>query len=214
MSLTRLTILDGFQERPIYQGDLVGQMELLKPLTTVGAGTITADIMSTGIINRTGPIGGYIDTTDTAANIVATLAGSAGGVQSGTTFRLRYINTVAFAMTLAAGTGVTLGSNVNCAASSCKEYLVTVTNGTLAQQYAANTTNASATITGLTPQQVATLGVGMLVTGTGIPASTTITSINAAGSLTLSANATATGTLFALTFNPTVRIDSLGQMLL
>lgn len=57
---------------------------------------------------------------------------------------------------------------------------------------ASATTNASPTVTGLS--STATLTYGMGVIGTGIPAGTYITAILGANSITLSANATATGT--------------------
>jgi hypothetical protein len=61
-----------------------------------------------------------------------------------------------------------------------------------------NTSNGSAVVTNLT--NTSQLVRGMQVTGTGIPANTTIASINSATQITLSANATATGTGVALTF--------------
>jgi len=219
-------VYDGGLQRKVYPGDLVTGAETINAsLTTAGAGTITAALLTSGILSRSGPGAGYTDTTDTASNIINALLGnynystaavtgvsSGAGVQPGTTFRLSYINTVAQAMTLAAGTGVTLGSNVNCAASSVKDYLVTVTNGTPAQTFAATTTNGSAVVTGLNLFQTSQLSVGMLVTGTGV--SGTVISVQPGTGVTLSANASATGTNVAITFAPTVRIDSLGQKLL
>jgi len=219
-------IFDAGLQRRAYPGDVIGAAEIINSsLTTVGSGTITAAQVVSGILNRTGPTGAFTDTTDTAANIIAALIGnynynttsvagvsSGNGAQNGTTFRLSYINSVAFAMTLAAGTGVTLGANSAVAASSVKDYLVTVTNGTPQQVFAATTTNASAVITGMNLFQTSQLSVGMLVTGTGV--SGTVLSIQPGVGVTLSANASATGTNVAITFNPTVRIDSLGQKLL
>lgn len=217
MSAAKPIIYDGALQRQVSQGDLVCGGEVINgALTTVGAGTILGAMFATGILSRTGPTGAYTDTTDTAANIIAALFGGIGntGVQPGTTFRLTYINTVAFAMTLAAGTGVTLGSNVNCAASSVKDYLVTVTNGTPTSVQVANTTNASAVVTGMSQAATAAVSPGMLVTGAGIPASTTVLSVQSGVGITLSANATATASNVALTFSPTLTINSLGQKLL
>jgi len=184
-------------------------------------------LLLSGILNRTGPVGAYIDTMDSSANIINAMINSfsyqttgqtgvsnGAAVQQGTTWRFRHINTVAFAMTLAAGTGVTLGTNVNIAASSIKEYLLTVTNGTPQQVFAASQVNGTAVITGLSQFQTALLSPGMLVTGTNIPASTTILSVQSGVGVTLSGNATATLNLNALTFNPTVSIVGIGQMLL
>jgi hypothetical protein len=220
-------VYDGSLQRQMFPGDVLGGGELLAPLTTAGAGTLTAALLTSGIINRTGPAGGYTDTTDSAANIIAALIAnysfqqsptngisSGNAVQPGLTFRMRFINTVAFAMTLAAGAGVTIAANGNVNASSVKDYLLTVLNGTPAQTFAATQTNASAVITGLTQFQTSLLSVGMSVTGTNIPASTTVISVQQGVGVTLSANATASLSLNALAFTPSVSIIGLGQGLL
>ncbi len=67
-------------------------------------------------------------------------------------------------------------------------------------QLSATTTNASTSVTNLSSTSL--LGVGMPVSGAGIPAGATIASIVNSTSITLSANATATGSLVALTFAP------------
>lgn len=64
----------------------------------------------------------------------------------------------------------------------------------------ATRTNASATITGI--QDTSGLTVGMAVSGTGIPVGATIATIVSATSITISANATASGTS-SLTFSRT-----------
>jgi len=226
MSVVKASIFDGGLQRQALPGDVIGAGEVINALATAGAGVLTAALLIGGILNRTGPGAGYIDTTDTAANIVAALAAnysyqqsataglsSGYAVPNGLTFRFRFINTVAFANTMAAGTGVTLvNGTVN--ASSVKEYLVTVTNGMPTQVFAANQVNGSAVITGLTQFQTSQLAPGMLVTGTNIPGGTTVLSVQVGVGVTLSANATATLNLNALTFSPTVTITGLGQGLL
>lgn len=222
--LLRPVVVDNLMQRPVAPGDvLIGGEQINSTLTTVGAGTILGNQLISGIINRTGPTGAFTDTTDSAQNIInsilsnvylATGANTPLGVPVGTTFRVSYINSVAFAMTLAAGSGVTLGANTNVSASSVKDYLVTVTNGTPTQVYAATTTNASAVITGLNTAQTQNLSVGQAVSGTGIAANSVIVSVQPGVGVTLNNNATASGQLVALTFSPTVRIDSLGQKLL
>ena len=217
MSAAKPVIYDGNLARQLVQGDLMCAGEVINnALTTVGSGTILGSMLATGILNRTGPAGAFTDTTDTAGNIIAAIFGGINntGLQNGTTFRLTYINSVAFAATLAAGTGVTLGANTGIAASSVKDYLVTVTNGTPLSVQIANQTNASAVITGMTQAQTNTVAVGQLVTGTNIPAAATVISIQSGIGVTLSAAATASITSNALTFSPTLRIDSLGQKLL
>lgn len=218
-------VYDGGQQRKVYPGDVVGGAETIAALSTAGAGTLTSALLTSGILNRTGPTGAYNDTTDTAANIINAIVGnynfqtsgttgvsSGAAVQPGTTFRLSYINAVAFVMTMVAGTGVTLGSNTTCAASSVKDYLFTVTNGTPAQIFSASITNGSAVVTGLNLFQTSQLSVGMVVTGTGV--SGTVISVQPGVGVTLSANASATNTMAAITFSPTVRVDSLGAKLL
>lgn len=228
MAYARPIISDGSLNRAIQPGDVLLGGEVIQPLTTVGAGTLTALLLASGLIYRTGPVGAFTDTTDTSANIINQIVAqynystqsvsglsSGNAVQNGTTVRVRYMNSVAFVGTIAAGTGVTLGNNATTVnASSVKDFLITVTNGTPQQVFACSTTNASAVVTGLSQFQTSQLTPGMLVTGTGIPASTTIASIQNGVGVTLSANATATNVLTALTFNPTIRLDGLGQGLL
>lgn len=166
------------------------------------ASTLTTAMVLGGIINRTGPGAGYIDTFPSASAILA----AANTLSVGDSFGLIFINTVAFAMTAAAGTGIVLGSNVNVAASLVREYLLEVLSTGTEQILQVTTTNASAVLTGLTPAQAAGLMPGMGVTGTGIPASTTILGVNStAGTVTMSANATATGNV-AGTFFPRISV--------
>lgn len=207
-----------------YQGpqDVAAIAETLGTLTTAGAGTITGALFNNSILSRTGPTGAYTDTTDTAANIVNALiggvyntsaeSGASIGIPSGSTYRLRYINTVGFAMTLAAGTGVTLGTNTGIALSSWRDYLITITNGTPSQIGTGSITNANNIVTNMSQQLLSLLTPGMLVSGTGISAGTTVAAINVtAGTVQLSANATATNSLVALTFSPTLTIQGIGQ---
>jgi hypothetical protein len=222
MSLLTPVGYDNLLQRRVAPGDIMLGGEQAQSLTTVGAGTLTAALLLSGIINRTGPVGAFNETTDTAANIIAAMVantqfqGSGAitpqGIQPGTTWRLRYINGVAFVATLVAGTGVTLVGTTTVAASSIKEFLLTVTNGTPTQIYAANQVTGTAVITGLSAAQTQNLTVGMAVTGTNIAASSVIASIQPGVGVTLNNNTTATLNLNALTFAPTVSITSLGQL--
>lgn len=234
MSGLRQIGADGGLQRKVVPGDLMigGEQITAGALTTVGAGTWTAALMATGIITRTGPAGGYTDTTDTADAILKALAGSgpAPDLAPGNTFRLTFINTVAFLMTLAAGRGVTLGANgsgvVNCAASLVREYLLTVLNNTPEVGLPCSTTNASTAVLFVLPSgmsglpfgsadnpQGVVITAGMVVTGTGIAANTTVAAVQQGpGGLTgvtLSQNATATNNPIGLTFSPAVRIDGI-----
>lgn len=216
--------------RMIMPGDILagGESALAGAIATVGAGTWTGAAIATGIINRTGSTAGYTDTTDTAANILTAIAGDAWAavVVPGQTFRLIVQNTVAFALTWAAGTGVLTGNGtLNIAASLVREYLITVLNTTPVQLHQCATTNGSAVVTFVLATGQVALGIGPFatnangitpgasVTGTGIPTSTTILGVTLGvggiTGVTLSANATATSTGVALTFGPTVQFDSI-----
>lgn len=93
-------------------------------LATVGAGTLTADLLLSGLIMRTGPIGAYNETTPTAAQIVAAMG---EGVEIGDSFDFTHVNGVAYAATMVAGTGVTLAGTTANAASKVRSYRCTVT---------------------------------------------------------------------------------------
>ena len=72
--------------------------------------------------------------------------------------------------------------------------------------FSGNLTNGSATVTGII--DIGELAVGDYVTGTGIPAGTTILSVNtAADSIMLSANATAGGLQSSIAANPSAAAD-------
>lgn len=174
-------------------------------VTTVGSAVLPAVALLTGILNRSGPVAAYGDTLPNAADIIA----ASPMCSTGDSFSLIWRNTVAFANTLAAGVGIVLGSNVNQAVSEVREYLFTVLGGGIGGVAPVTTTNASAVITGLTAAQIAAfqIQVGMGVTGTGIPASTSVIGVDPnTGSVTLSANATASG-LASATFFPRIRVD-------
>src|SRR5947209_3280513 len=181
MSMVRAAVYDNGIVRMPQQGDLIANSEAILSNATAGALSITGAMLASGILSRSGPGAGYIDTFPAASDLVASLMGagsfvgtgafSAQGVQPGLSFRFRIINTVAFANTVAAGAGGTLSGVTTVAASSFRDYLVTITNGTPPQVIAGNTTNASAVVTGMAPALLQQITQGMLVTGTGIPAS-------------------------------------------
>lgn len=209
--------------REVMPGDLLagGENILAGGIATAGNGTLTGAAIATGIIRRTGPGGAYTDTTDTSTNILAAIAGNAQGadVLPGTTFRLLFINTVAFAMTFAAGSGVVSGTGtLGVAASLVREYLLTVLNSTPQSIQNCSTTNASAVVTFNLPANapalpMGTITPGMSVSGTGITAGTTVLGVTygqgGITGVTLSANATATNNPVALTFLPTIQIDGI-----
>lgn len=216
---------------PLNPGDVLagGENILAGGISTAGAGTWTGAAIATGIIRRTGPGAGYTDTTDTATNILAALAGNnpANPVKPGTSFRLLFLNTVAQAMTFAAGQGVVAGTgNLNAAASVWREYLLTVLNASPAVPVQSNTTNLSTAVTFVLPPNMASLPIGpnipswnitpgMDVSGTGISAGTYVAGVTQGQGgiigVTLSAAATATSAAGGtpLFFGPRIMIDAL-----
>lgn len=93
-------------------------------IATVGAGTLTAGALGSGIIQRTGPTGAYSDATDTAANI---LAGPMAGANVGDSITCIISNQVAYAQTITAGTGVTLVTNANAIVEASTFTIVVIT---------------------------------------------------------------------------------------
>lgn len=90
-------------------------------LATVGAGTLTAQVMAGDLVYRTGPTAGYTDTTDTAANIELSFGAA---MDIGDTKLIAYSNQVAFAATIAGGTGVTLTSTKATIAASAQSFIL------------------------------------------------------------------------------------------
>jgi hypothetical protein len=72
------------------------------------------------------------------------------------------------------------------------------TNNTTAVVTAGTTTSGSATVTGIS--STSSLAVGMAVSGTGIPAGTTVAEVTSSTAVRLSAAATATGSAVSLTY--------------
>lgn len=227
MSIVRPIVLDpqGLQ-RNAFPGDLLATGETVPAANAGTAVTLTGQLLAAGIFLSSAASAPTL-TLDTAANIVAALAPQFGynqnaavpagtpnyqAIPNGTTFRLRYIQSTAFAATIqaTANTGVTVNRGT-VAASTSRDFLVTVNNGFPVQTYAANSTNASAILTGFSQAQLQTLSIGMVVTNAALGLQgATITSVNmAAGTVTMSANANATALGTALTFSPVITIDGL-----
>lgn len=116
----------------------------MSSLTTVGAGTLTAAILASGLVARSGPVADFTDTTDTGTAIDTQL----GSPAIGAAFSFTVKNTVAFADTIAGGTGVTVTGRTVVPGNSVVEFLLTKT--------AANTY----TMFGIGVQQQAFFGAG------------------------------------------------------
>lgn len=219
MSILKPVVYDGQLQKQVAAGDKLASMEVIPATIVTNAITITGSQLGSGMILRN-PTAAATDTIDSAANVIAAIQSGLGnsGLQPGTSWRCTWIVTTAFATTVqaTANTGVTVTrGTIN--ASSTKDFLVTIVNGTPAQTFAALTTNASAVISGLTQAQLATLSVGMVVTNAvnGLQG-TTISAINlAAGTVTLSGNANATSsTPVAISFSPVIKLEGIGQGLI
>lgn len=208
MSVNRMQIdLGANFVRAQMPGDGVLDQTQVFPITTAGAGTLTAAAMVAGIVDRSGPSGNYNETLDTADNLMA----ANPQLSAGDSFEFWYRNTVAFIATLVVAEGAELVANTAVAASKVRRYLVTILANARRQVFNAGTTNLSPTITGLTAAQAQTLVPGMGVSGTGISAATNVLAVNSStGVITLTANATATGTV-PLTFFPRYNIKGISS---
>lgn len=209
MSLLKMMTRDNGLMRQVSIGDLLGASEILTALTTAGAGALTGALLANNILNRTGPAGAVADTVDTATNIINAVPGAA----TGDSWRLRYLNNTGFAITVTGVTGVTVTNGI-VNASSVKDFLIQLTSATPQSISTAATMNASALVTGMSLAATSLVTPGMLVTGAGVTGGTTVLSVQPGVGVTLSANATATAALVALTFNPVVSITGLGQGLI
>lgn len=94
-------------------------------ITTVGNGVLTAPGINGGLITRSGPIGAFSDTTDTAVAILGQLTNPFVGQA----FFFSIKNTTSFNETLLAGSGVTFGTtSIIVPGLSTATYYATITN--------------------------------------------------------------------------------------
>lgn len=232
MGAVRAMVNDGAPNpRQSLPQDLImgGESLLAGANATVGTTVLTGAQMATGIILRSGSTGAYADTFDTAANIIAALAGNGNAdVVPGTTFRLLVINSVAFADTVAASadgsTVVSTATTTAIAASTWREFLITIQSASPAsiQQMVVDGSTAVLLFvlsSGTNSRSMGPLNnlptPGAVVSGTGIPAAATVLNVNlgqgGALGVTISANTTvasgAGGT--AVTFTPRVKVEGL-----
>lgn len=214
MTVAKSVIYDGFAQRQLMTGDTLAAAEVYPATIATTNVTYTGQQLASGFIARS-PGGASVETIDTAVNILAAISGGLGnvGVQNGITFRCRVQVTTAFAATLTAtaNTGITVTLGV-VNASSTKDFLITVTNGTPAQTVVANSTNASAVLTGMSLATTALLSPGMVITNAVVGTQGfTILSVQPGVGVTLSGNATSTAANQAFNFSPTITIQGIGQ---
>ena len=93
-------------------------------LTTVGASTLTAALLLGGLIQRSGSVAAFTDTTDTGAALDTVLGNAA---ITGTSWEINYFNNVGFSATIAGGTGVTASGNLVVPPNSIGVFLLTRT---------------------------------------------------------------------------------------
>jgi hypothetical protein len=110
----------------------------------------------------------------------------------------------------AANSGVTVSGTATIAASKWREFLIRILNSTPAAMLSVTTTNASAALSAVDLNLVNQITAGMSVYGTGIAANAVVVGVNRdAGTITMDQAATASGSLIAITFTPTVTLQNL-----
>jgi hypothetical protein len=217
MSAVKAVIYDGGMQRQISVGDIMSTSEPAVPATDTTNTTLSytaANLLATPVYVRT-PAGVSTDTFPTADALTTALHNINGvvGVPVDFSFRWRVINLSANLLTgaVTANTGVTM-TRGNVLASSTKDFLVRITNGTpLSTVTNITSTNASAVLSGFTSAQLATLSIGQVVTNavSGQQGNTIIGINLTAGTVTMSGNSNATASALTFTFSPTYTITGL-----
>lgn len=185
---------------------------------TVGAATLSAEQVLAGWLQRSGPVAGFVDTWPSASALIAAMEASGNSPQVGDCFDFHYQNTVAQAMTFAAGTGIVSGTGtLNVAASITRWYRHTLLSTKPQTIIVATTTNANAVLTNVDNNVLRNVMPGMGVTGVGVGAAAVVLGVayndaTGLGTITLSVVSTATADNIACTFFPRIRLDSLGSL--
>jgi hypothetical protein len=170
---------------------------------TAGDSTLTVSSILSGLILRSGAGAGFADTLPTVDQLLA----AAPNLSVGDSFLLSIQNNSGYTDTLTTNTGWTLAGTTTVVTVNTRDYLVSITSARRASIGVGSSTNGSPILTALSDDACKAVSPGMLVTGTGVPASTTVVSVNAdTNTITMSANATATNANIAFTFNPTATI--------
>lgn len=171
---------------------------------TAGNLNIPVAALLGGWLDRSGPGAGYADVFPSADAILSAVP----ELSLGDSFEFWVTSSVAFTNTPTVGVGITLAGTTTVTANSTRTYLATVlSENRRARIIPGSSTNASPILTALAIEELKNVGMGMLVTGTNIPAATSVIAINYnLGTVTLSANATGTASLTAFTFTPQIEI--------
>jgi len=209
-------VYDGSLQRALGPGDIITGFEPALPATDTTNTTLaySAAALLTPVYVRN-PAGVSTDTYPTADALVSALQQGLGqnGVRNGTTYRWRVINLSANLLTgaVTANTGVTM-TRGNVLASSTKDFLITITNGTPLRTVTNLTTvSGSAVVSGFSYTDITNLAVGQIVTNAVANLQgQTIIGINlAALTVTMSGNANASASTNSITFSPTYTIVGL-----
>ena len=222
--LCRQVVYDGNFQRKQEAGDCMAAAFSASALTTAGDGTITAAMLTGGMIRRSGPAGAYTDTWPTADQI-ATAVRSYGSMvdwNPGIGLLIRHINTVAYAATMAvpANAGISLStakySSVTAnAASKWREYfLELVSEPVAARLVTAVIANGTKKIVPAVELPYGSVAANMSVYGIGIGASAKVThvvhGVSGISEVWVDTNSTADNAAAAVTFTPTVVVHSIG----
>lgn len=126
MNNTRPLVREGAMVRPARDGD--GLMAFFDPqiMNVDAASTITVANMAGGLIIRTTAATNRIDTTPTAAAIIAAYP----EMDVGESFIVTISNQTAVTITIAGGAGVTASGNLVIAATSMRLFMFTKTSAT------------------------------------------------------------------------------------
>lgn len=140
-----------WNNRGLVPGDTLATVKRPTSLATVGAGTITASMIVSGLVIRTAAGADRIDTTDTAVNIMNALLGNDGaalGVGDGFECDFSQNSAGGWKSTIAGGAGVTMkASNLsNNVLTDTTRRLLFICTAVGVNTYAAGVwTNAGAT---------------------------------------------------------------------
>ena len=209
-------VYDGQHQRRLAAGDLlVGSATAILPTDATVTLAYTAAMLYSQYYVRN-PAGVSTDTFPSADALISTQSsglGNISGAPIGMSFVWRVINLSVNLLTgaVTANTGATMVRG-NVLASTFKDFLIQITNGTPLQTALNLTTvNASPVVTGFSATQIANLSVGQIVTKVvaGLQG-LTIVAVNATAlSVTMSGNASASASTNTITFSPTYTITGL-----
>jgi len=127
-----LTIKGSLTSNGVTQGSSSSNISgLPASITNTTGTTLPASDMINGAIIRTGPTSDFSDTTDTAANIIASFGPSP---PVGSSYQFVLINQTDYSDTLIAGAGVTIAGSGIIAPSNALTFRVTITDTTSGSQ--------------------------------------------------------------------------------